>query len=301
MINKFKKLDIVDISDELENNDISKNYKLRSQYMYGIITKTNKNITKGDKQVIPYTLVQYWNDLKSIPFDVQKCIDSWKTVEKYGIKRILFDDKSAKQFIEENLNSKYSEAFMRCGHPAMRSDYFRLCFLKINGGFYIDADDVYKGEDIRSYFFNKKLKVQPLCYDLKSNSMIKISDINIELVDLQKLIFYVNNNPIIAPANHPIINIALERSTKILFKQVKKHKQDIQSTTGPGNLTISLIYHEIKNRRKNEASDFEILNDWDSVSFSQWPLEYRNDNRNWRLWNGYFKEDIGDKNIFKQK
>lgn len=292
MINKFKKSDM---------NDIFKNYRLRSQYMHEIIAKTNKNVVNGNTQVIPYTLVQYWNDSKSIPLDVQGCIDSWKRVEKYGFTRILFDDRSAKQFIIKNFGIQYLDAFMRCGHPAMRSDYFRLCFLKINGGFYIDADDVYKGGDIRSYFFNKELKVQPLCYDLKSNSMVKISDINTGSVDLQKLIFYVNNNPIIAPANHPIVNNALKRSTEILLKQVKDDKQDIQSTTGPGNLTIGLICREIETRKLNKASDFELLVGWDNVSFSQWPLEYRNDDRNWRLWNGYNKEDEKDQNVFKNK
>jgi hypothetical protein len=30
----------------------------------------------------------------------------------------------------------------------------------------------------------------------------------------------------------------------------------------------------------------QILNDWDSIAVSKWPLSYRRDERNWRLSNG---------------
>ena len=281
---------MTDFSNKLTTNDILENDQLRSQYIHRIIRRGNRNVPKSDAPVIPYLLVQYWNDSSAIPSDVQKCIDSWKLLEKFGFRHLLFYDKSAQKFIEENLSIHYLKAFRRCNHPAMRSDYFRLCFILVNGGFYSDADDVYKGSDFKSYFYDERLKLQPLCYNLLTNSMIKISDSVLAPCDSKELIFYVNNNPIIAPPNNPVIYMALERATQTLLNQFKGDKQDVQSTTGPGNLTISLARHEIETDQDNMDLDFMFLADWDEIALSQWPLEYRFDKRNWRLWDGLEKE-----------
>jgi hypothetical protein len=97
-------------------------------------------------------------------------------------------------------------------------------------------------------------------------------------------IFYVNNNPLIAPASHPVIRLALARSTRLLLSH-RGERFDIQSTTGPGNLTGSLVRHSIASKRAGKAPDFLLLTNWDAVSISRWPLSYRHDERNWRLWN----------------
>lgn len=258
--------------------------------MHRIIRESIQIVSKSSAPVIPYLLVQYWNDLKTIPSDVKKCIDSWNSLKKWGFKHFLFDDESAKEFVEENFDTRHLKAFTNCNHPAMRSDYFRLCFILINGGFYADADDVYRDRDVSLYFYNGKLKLQPLCYSLLTNSMAKISDSISTPYNSSEFIFYVNNNPIISPPNHPIIHMALERATQILLDQNAESKQDVQSETGPGNLTISLIQHFIETNRSSISPDFEFIPSWDEIAVSQWPLEYRFDKRNWRLWDGLEKE-----------
>jgi len=268
-------------------SDISADDRLRSQYMLNIINEGNRNIPISNDLAIPHVLVQFWDDAVTIPSDIQKCIDSWKPLEEHGFERFLFDDERARQFIEKNFNSRYLDAFRRCRHPAMRSDYFRLCFIMVNGGFYVDADDVYEGVNFEPCFYDDKLKLQPLCYNSLTDSMIKIPDFMTKPRDLQKLTFYVNNNPIIAPSNHPVIHMALERSTQILLAQMVDDKQDVQSTTGPGNLTICLVRHTIETERNSMPRDFMLLTDWDEVSVSRWPLDYRQDKRNWRLWDGH--------------
>ena len=116
--------------------------------------------------------------------------------------------------------------------------------------------------------------------------MVETADLLKKLRDSSDLIFYVNNNPLIAPPNHSVLRIALERSTQILLTH-KGNIQDVQSTTGPGNLTASLVRYAIESERENEARNFGFLTDWETVSISQWPLEYRGDDRNWRLWFGH--------------
>ena len=98
-------------------------------------------------------------------------------------------------------------------------------------------------------------------------------------------IYYVNNNPLISPANHPVIRLALDRATNILLRNRKEEIHQIQSTTGPGNLTASLVRHSVACKISGTIRDFSILPNWNEISVSPWPLSYRDDERNWRLWN----------------
>ncbi len=197
---------------------------------------------------------------------------------------MLFDDLQARHFISTKYSHRYLKAFDLCYHPAMRCDYFRLCYILINGGFYVDADEVYQGTDCSGLFCDGRLKVQPLCYDTASATMVS-SDIFMRQCQASAhWIFYINNNPIISPPNHPIIGLALERATNILLHC--SDRPEIQSTTGPGNLTASIVRHSISSSLTGHRNrDFMILRNWEAISVSRWPLSYRNDYRNWRLLN----------------
>ena len=93
-------------------------------------------------------------------------------------------------------------------------------------------------------------------------------------------VFYVNNDPIAAPANHPILQRALDRATGKLLD--KNRFPDIQSTTGPGNFTAALAAHARDLELMGQPCDYELLRDWDSIAEMRWDLSYRNDDRNWR-------------------
>lgn len=272
--------------DEPSSSGITEDDRLRSKYMLHIIREERNSAHKTDASLIPRILVQFWDNIESIPADVRKCMNSWQLLEDSDFERLLFDDKSSETFISNYFDEKHVEAFKRCRHPAMRSDYFRLCFILMKGGLYVDADDTYQGVILKHLFQDNRIKLQPLCYDSSTDSMIDTTDFLINLPNKPDLTFYVNNNPIIAPPDHPVIRMALERSTSILLNQATDEAQDVQSTTGPGNLTASLVRHAIEIEHDGKARDFLLLNDWDMVSVSQWPLDYRKDKRNWRLWDG---------------
>jgi hypothetical protein len=236
---------------------------------------------------IPKVIVQFWDDSSAIPADVSECLDSWRLTARQDpdFRYILFDDTRAAQFIARALGHPFAKAFARCPHPAMRSDYFRLCYIFRLGGFYVDADEVYSGRGLRPWFRDSRLKVQPLCYDSLTERMVPADVFRRSQVDSLNWIFYVNNNPLIAPAFHPVIRLALGRATGLLLSD-KDERFNIQSATGPGNLTRSLVRHALSlNATVPENRDFVLLADWDAVSTSRWPLSYRNDERNWRLWN----------------
>jgi hypothetical protein len=96
-------------------------------------------------------------------------------------------------------------------------------------------------------------------------------------------IFYFNNNPLIAGSGHPLIDRALTQATVSLENGFAHSLPEIQSTTGPGNLTKS-IFDAATECSKVKNSLF-VLRDWDNIARNVWDLSYRNDPRNWRLSN----------------
>lgn len=263
---------------------IAEDDDLRSRHIRKLVQETLHLEDSPSRTDIPKVIVQFWNDLDEIPEDVQECLDSWEPLKQQGFKRVLFDDTGARRFISKQLPGSNVVAFDLCYHPAMRCDYFRLCYILTCGGFYVDADEIYQGTECDHFFLDNRLKIQPLCYDIATEMMIK-PDVFLRRGEYSPdWIFYVNNNPLIAPANHPVIRLALDRATSTLLSCVDK-QPEIQSTTGPGNLTASLVKHSMASKITGETRDFLILPNWEATSISPWPLSYRNDQRNWRLWN----------------
>ncbi|KFX71081.1 hypothetical protein TMS3_0103825 [Pseudomonas taeanensis MS-3] len=231
---------------------------------------------------IPRAIVQFWHKRDQLPSDVSYCIKSWKSLEAHGFKHLLFDQEDAKQFISERLGERHSRAFEKCYHPAMQSDYFRLCYISVEGGFYVDTDDVYLGTTIDNLFSDGRLKIQPLCYDLVSGSMLDTAVFTAKGAYSPDWIFYFNNNPLIAPPHHAVIDRALAQST-LLLECSTGELPEIQSTTGPGNLSKSIF--ELGTAGAEIKSSLQILSNWESTAYTEWHLSYRHDSRNWRLSN----------------
>ncbi len=231
----------------------------------------------------PRKIVQFWDNPESLPADVRDCIESWRPVEERGIELTLFDHNEASNFIARRLGPRHLAAYGKCYHPAMQSDYFRLCYLLVEGGCYVDADDIYHGHPIEHLFEDGRLKIQPLCYDASTGEMVHPKLFKERAANEATWIFYFNNNPLIAMREHPIIRRALMAATENLERPSSDELPEIQSTTGPGNLTKSIFDHATQ--RGNVADTLLVLHHWEDVAISKWPLSYRRDARNWRLSN----------------
>jgi hypothetical protein len=256
----------------------------RSNFIFSLLQDIPKidNNKSIEDSLIPKTIIQFWDDANSIPRDVRKCMDSWKLLKKNGYTYILFNEKSAREYISSELDKKHLLAFDNCYHPAMKSDYFRLCYINCSGGMYVDADDVHTGLNIDNLFTNSKLKLQPLCYDIETDQMVgPQSFINNNIIN-DKWIYYFNNNPLISVNHNPIVRYALERATNILLNIDHSNLPEIQSTAGPGNITSSIVVAHLSPSCTNE---FEVITNWDQLSTTVWSLSYRNDSRNWRISN----------------
>jgi hypothetical protein len=125
-------------------SEVAEDDDLRSLCMEMLISAGGGEPFTGDPSPPPRLLVQFCDDVTTVPEDVRECLNSWAPLEDIGYKRLLFDDASATKFIEEYFTPRHAVAFGRCNHPAMRADYFRMCLILKVGGFYVDADDEYQ-------------------------------------------------------------------------------------------------------------------------------------------------------------
>lgn len=269
----------------IKNNKKDKSQQLRSDFIRQLVQnrKIYPNPSPILKNNIPMKIVQFWDNLDRLPEDVKECIESWKKVEEQGFERLLFDNEKAIAFIQQKLGLRYRLAYDKCYHPAMKSDFFRLCYIFVEGGCYIDIDDVYSGSKIQHLFCDGRLKIQPLCYDIATNNMVSPALFIKPGINSKSWIFYFNNNPLIAACRHPIIKCALDNATLSLEKISVNNLPEIQSTTGPGNLTNSIF--GILEENINIEQTILIIDNWDDYAKNKWELSYRNDNRNWRLSN----------------
>ena len=267
-----------------EMTDTLDHHRRRSEFIRRLVQESHDvPLQTHHRQPTPKTIVQFWNDLENLPEDVEECIDSWRIWSNGGFSHELYDEGRAKSFISASLSVRHQKAFERCYHPAMQSDYFRLCYLLTQGGCYVDADDVCSSVSLDVLFDDGRLKVQPLCYDLASGTMVPSSVFLRDDAFSADWIFYFNNNPLIASAQHPVIELAVSRSTHLLEATGADVLPEIQETTGPGNLSRSIF--EFGTTSEHLHSELLVLRDWDSVAVSKWPLSYRDDARNWRLSN----------------
>lgn len=275
----------MNLHESSEKDPLGVDDRARSNFVRALIQRSNEQVWAhpATSTTPPRRIVQFWDDLGRLPQDVRDCMESWKQLKQSGFELQLFDEKSAREFIRIHLGSRYENAFDKCYHPSMKSDYFRYSYIFVEGGFYIDADDVYHGTTIDHLFTDGRLKLQPFCYDIATAQMVPPSVFVTLGANKLSWIFYFNTTPLIAARNHPIIERALLNATIALEQESEGELPEVQATTGPGNLTKSIF--EVVADESCPEETLLVVHDWEKTSTSKWPLSYRNDKRNWRLSN----------------
>ncbi len=266
-------------------NPTQEDHQARSDFVRELVQRSSvhDSVPAAYSTKPPKTIVQFWDDLDQLPGDVRECIESWEKLGEQSFEVLLFDNDSARDFIARRLGPRYESAYVKCYHPAMRSDYFRLCYILMEGGCYLDADDVYHGSAIDHLFNDGRLRIQPLCYDISTNQMVPPSVFTKLGANASTWIFYFNNNPLIAVNGHPIIKRALTNATEALERPTADELPEIQSTTGPGNLTKSIF--DLATEQGDIERAMLVLCNWEYIAINKWSLSYRHDARNWRLSN----------------
>lgn len=83
-------------------------------------------------------LVQYWHQ-EDPPGQILQLMKTFRE-RNPDMRHVLFDERTAAEFIEKGYGERYAEAFRSCAVPAMQSDYLRFCAVHALGGIYADAN-----------------------------------------------------------------------------------------------------------------------------------------------------------------
>ena len=145
----------------------------------------------------------------------------------------------------------------------------------------VQASD-FRGRDVLSMRDYGRAELN-FILDTATNMMVPPSLFTKPGANAASWIFYFNNNPLIAGSGHTLIERTLAQATLFREKDVTNGLPEIQSTTGPGNLTKS-IFDAVTESDEIEQT-LLVLCDWENIARNRWELSYRNDPRNWRLSN----------------
>jgi FkbM family methyltransferase len=177
----------------------------------------------------------------------------------------------------------------------MKSDNFRLAYLYMNGGAYLDADEKVLSAlpdiDLSS---GDRIVLSPIIRELSScGQYVSISPT--DLVGRAQVIrgaeCYFANSPLLVTRKNDIIGIALIRATRLILQDYENgERSDIHATTGPTNLTLAICAYLLHSAcTSGKRCDLVVL-DW-SKHLASHPARYKSDRRNWRV----TERDVGKK------
>jgi len=205
-------------------------------------------------RAIPKTIVQFW-DSPDIPDDIARLMKSWDRCE--GFEHRIFNDHSALTFIEENCSPRVLKAFRMANHPAMRSDIFRLAYLAVRGGVYVDADDLCRHD------------IGPLLTP------------GFDLILMQENLASIGNNVIAAAPGQPCIEFILSTIVDLVLEQ---QGNNVWFLTGPGALSSGFCrYYRQQLGRARLPEGIRVMTVYSLYDFisPHIPCRHKNDERHW--------------------
>lgn len=190
---------------------------LNPRYLPIIKENISINTVKPVTVTIPKQIVLFWHE-EILPEDVQISIEKIKQHNpEYQVE--VFHTESAAAFILQVYGIELYDLYnRRCIHPSMKSDLFRMCYLAVRGGIYVDVDiDCFASLELifNNYQFECFLfytKGQPCCID---------------------------NDFIACQANNLIILAILDKIHEHLT--VERSFSSVWECTGPGAVSIAML------------------------------------------------------------
>jgi mannosyltransferase OCH1-like enzyme len=210
--------------------------------MSDVIRSLPTAVNPGTGEItIPRRIMQFW-DATTPPPEVSGLMETWGPMHP-GFEVMRFDASAAAEWLGDHYPPRYVDAFFACQHPAMQSDYFRLAYLHVLGGIYIDADE--------------------RCVQ----SLAPLTNLGVELVLNRRVapngLHYFNNAPLLCRPELPILRECLDWATTMISAA---HGQPLKIwvTTGPGNLS-RIFARRILEDPASLPRTF-ILDDWAAYS-----------------------------------
>ncbi|MCB8881881.1 tetratricopeptide repeat protein [Acidisoma cellulosilytica] len=205
---------------------------------------------------IPQRVAQYWDE-DPPPADLRAISDSWRQINP-GYEYRLYNDKTARAYLQERLPAGALQAYLRARDATTRADLFRLAVLVLDGGIWADMDD-------------RCLK--PV------GQLFRPADL---AVFWQERSGHICNNFMAAAPNHPILRRALVTAVTAINRG---DHDKVWMLTGPGLITRSFA--------QEMAASGELWSSWLGQvnvigEFDLWPVVgmhcaalYKRQGRHW--------------------
>ena len=223
-------------------------HRVRDWMADGGQQKTTTNPAK-----IPRQVFQYW-DTDPPPAPLRFVMQSWERQAGAGYR--LFNRGSARQFLRDKLGPDWEQAFLFADSSTEESDFFRLCFLMLEGGVYADCDDW-------------------LACDLDD-----LIGLGAGLIATHQAIGVIGNNLIAAAPHHPAVIWAAVAAKQAILN---RHHDGTWAKTGPGLLTRAIAHYLDENARSGTLPDLKLIEDWSTGRYVHFhiPLPYKRSQAYW--------------------
>ena len=170
----------------------------------------------------------------------------------------IFSEKSAAQYLTSKNLVDSLRAFRLSKHPAQKADIFRLAFLFLEGGIYIDADDACGGD---------------------LNNVIPE---DARFIGYQEFFGSVGNNFLVAEPGNEIIGQALEGATATILSGAA---ESTWLSTGPGLLSRAFASIAFERRSMHLRPGYYLTERWEllPIVLMHRNVDYRSSAKNW-IW-----------------
>lgn len=203
---------------------------------------------------IPRRVVQFW-DSPEPPPDISTLMKTWQSCNP-AYEYLLFNDLTAKTFIQKSCSRGVLHAYLRSQHPAQRADIFRLAFLAVNGGIYADSDDKC---------------LAPIDSFMPAGT---------NFIAYQENYGTIGNNFIGTVSQHQVIVRALE----VAAESINRGDNDLLwLSTGPGLLTRAFATIVSRQKSSDELAGWTVreLGEMQRVIGFHCPVHYKRTERHW--------------------
>lgn len=211
---------------------------------------------------VPKNIVQYW-DKEKIPNDVYECMKTWIQCNPC-MTHSIFNKHSAEQYLLSRFGKEVAHEFSAIRHPAQQSDYFRIAYLSLEGGVYVDADDSCISELPEAYF-----------------------DYSCVFLHVKKIATDVLQNCFLMASKN-------SRAYSFILKQIRLNlARDpggaISLITGPNAVSKAVADSIYSSAYKESSFDLDVpkiipvRSYWESIGKKNIHLSYKKTSSNWKL------------------
>jgi hypothetical protein len=164
----------------------------------------------------PLALVQFWHSAEPPP-EVRAVMDSWVRHHP-GLTLARFDSASARAFILAQHGEKSARGYDTLHNPALQANMLRLCYLAVQGGLWVDADE--------------------RCLRPMDEVLALLGRFGLIAPFSDELPYYVHNYMLAAPPGSPVMAALMEAQMRLL-REALRGGPGLQNwvSNGPGLVT----------------------------------------------------------------